>query len=242
MLLLLFVVACTDRRPDSTPTAKRVDSLELRRDSLATPVDTSTADERHEQAPLAPPTKSNPRGKYGVRTARVIYYNSRTQGNDTLYFDGYGAREAYYTATDHRARMPRRWVAMYARGVFSQFDLNTMGGDRVEREQPSGPILGFMPDIWNTTPELKRIYDAKSIDRRVVLGRSTEGYEFKYDGRRSIYLWEGIPLYHIWTDLRDPNAQPLILEAKEIDTSTAIPTARFTVPKGVVLTDKAVGQ
>lgn len=243
------VIGCADRsaqepaRKDSTVAT---DSASARKvtpstDSGSTRAsDPTTALQSDHRSPLRQPTRTNPSGKYGIASARVVYYNSRSGGYDTLFFDQYGAREAYYTALDTRSGKPRLWVALYANGRFVQYDALTHTGDRIDRDQPKGPILGFIPDVWNPTPERARIYNAASIEPKEYLGRKADGFEFRFDAMYRLYLWEGIPLYQILTDLNDPGALPRILEAKEIDTTNPVPASRFTVPKNVTLSEKGM--
>lgn len=239
LLSMPFLAGCSDNVPEGTSRREgRVDSTTV---GSTTTVDSTPAATNTPARPVARPTKTDPKGKYGIPAARVIYFNSRTDGYDTLFFDQFGAREAYYTAAEGQGGKARKWVALYADGVFVQYDARVRGGDRVQRPQPTGPLLGFMPDLWDLSPEMARIYQTTPIQSREVLGRTSEGFSFTFDGRREIYLWEGIPLYHRWNDLRDPTAPALILEAKDIDTTTPIPESRFTVPRGVVLTDKSTG-
>lgn len=250
VIALAYISGCADRssqEPGRNDTSVATESGSATRKSGAA-ADTGTARNSDSTAQsksahrsrLMPPTRTNPSGKYGIASARVVYFNSRSNGYDTLFFDGFGAREAYYTALDTRSEKPRLWVALYANGQFVQYDAITKGGDRIDRDQPTGPILGFIPDVWHPTPEKARIYNAASIEPREFLGRNGDGFEFTFDALYRLYLWEGIPLYQILTDLNDPSAPPRILEAKEISPKVSIPDSRFTVPKSVVLTEKGM--
>ncbi len=250
LVILVSLIGCADK---SSPEPRKKDSSATSHASPAPPTassdsgsplpadsDRAAAFQSANRSPLKPPTLSNPGGKYGVASARVVYLNSRSGGYDTLFFDGFGAREAYYTALDTRSGKPRLWVALYANGRFVQYDALTHAGDRIDREQPKGPILGFIPDVWHPTPERAKIYNAASIEPREFLGRKADGFEFKFDAMYKLYLWEGIPMYQILTDLNDPTAEPRILEAKEVDVTSPVAASRFTVPRNVTLSEKGM--
>ncbi len=184
----------------------------------------------------------DPTRKYAVRSGRVVYYNSKTNGEDTLFFDDYGEREAFYSAiTRTSAETPAvKHVAIYNDGFFYQYDALLKTGKKFQHPNPEGPILGFIPDIFKATGERGATFQLRRIGSRNILGKGSTGYSYEYAALHTLWIWKGIPMRDEWTT-HDTPPVTLYLEARSIDVDSKIPHERFMPAKSIIFVNDEPG-
>lgn len=243
LTVTLTVAACTDRND-----AGKADSSSADRPALADSTKSKNPVASDTSASHASPFDTSPPGfdptrKYAVRSGRVVYYNAKTSGEDTLYFDDYGEREAYYSAITRTAtETPAiKHVAINNGGFFYQYDALLKTGKKFQHPNPEGPLLGFIPDIFKATGERAATFQLRRIASRDFLGKLSAGYTYEYAARHNLWLWNGIPMRDEWTTHETPPVT-FSIEARSIDVDIKIPRERFTPPKSITfLNDESQG-
>lgn len=218
LLLSLSVPACEDQKPQSTAEPK-------------TGVDSGVQP--------APPLMLRPpaRHKYEVSSGIIEYDNSLTTGPEKLYFDGYGAREAYYSQPA-KSGGSARVVTIYDNGWKYQYDVDNKIGEKRQVPMPNGPIVGAIPDVWNSPKETWSAHNVQELEPRTFLGHESIGYSFDYNGANKVWLWKGIPMYLQMKVASEESSTVPTLQVRSIHTDIDLPQYAFRIPDDVRITER----
>jgi len=218
LLLGLTLVSCVEQKPQTSTEPKKS------ADSSAQPV----------PPPVAQPAE--PVHKYGVRSGIVVYDNSLTNGQEKLYFDDYGAHEAYYSAPA-KSGASARIVTLYFDGWRYQYDVDNKIGEKRQMSMPTGPIVGAIPDVWNKPKEAWSAFNVHELEPRTFLGHEAKGYSFDYNGSNKVWLWEGIPMF-LQMKTEGGSGDVPTLKAASVRTDVELPYYAFVIPNDVRLTER----
>lgn len=229
LTIALAVAACGEQSARNH--SGRADSSSASIDSAKGATSAASSDST---ASDSTPLGFDPTRKYAVRSGRVVYYNSKSAGEDTLFFDDYGEREAFYSAiTRTSMEAPAvKHVAIYNEGFFYQYDALLKTGKKFQHPNPEGPILGFIPDIFKATGERSTTFQLRRIKPRNFLGKPAAGYSYEYAALHNLWLWNGIPMRDEWTTHDTPPVTSFI-EVRSVDIDIEIPRERFTPAKSI---------
>ncbi len=185
-----------------------------------------------------PPPPQEPVKKYGVRSGSVHYKNSLTDAPEILFFDDYGALEAYHSKPSKSGRGGEN-VTIYRDGYMYIYSVKDKIGEKTERPQPTGPIIGAIPDLWNRAKEEWPSFEIKELGKKTFLDHEATGYSFRYNGEHTVWLWEGIPLYlQTRNGAGSEEGTVPTLEAISISPDAPILPSFFEVPADVRLTER----
>lgn len=167
-------------------------------------------------------TVAEPIRKYGVRSGVVEYVNRKLGGQQTFYFDDFGASEAIYLERGTDSTDIPFDVSIYA-GTW-RIDFNRSDRSGIAKQQPNapGPALGLLPDL--------RTVSMTPLEPRTIAGYRATGITFGSPPTNA-WMHKGIPL-RVERPIRN-GADTLILEAVSVRIDEKVPAARFTVPKEI---------
>lgn len=174
--------------------------------------------------------------KYEIETAVVEYWNSWMNRRQVLYIDEYGAKEAYYTQPGEGGSVPDPPydVSIQANGWRFDYNSTSLIGQAQQKDIASGPLLGVVQDVWTLPPDMQKQFNLRKLGTKKMLGRNATGYQFEFNGKTTVWLWNGVPLFVEFVRMVNGGGTAVItFEAVNIQTGAGIPPEKFKVPANV---------
>lgn len=215
-------------------------------DSATTPSaasDTSTSTFAPATADTSAPATEVPTGGgaklYDVESGVLAMRTSMATGQQMIYFEDYGRRQAIYIDMDIMGKRMQT-AQITTDGWLYSFDMQTKTGQKM-REPKGGMPTSPDPDVLSE--EKKKEFKYRELESRELLGRQADGFSMEVSqGAGSppmvmrTWRWKKVPLR---MEMDVPGMPPVITEVMKAQFDIGIAPDRFIIPPDVKLEEKS---
>lgn len=177
---------------------------------------------------------------YDVKSGVLAMRTSMGSGQQMIYFEDYGRRQAIYIDMDVMGRKMQT-VQITTDGWLYSYDMQTKIGQKMREPQGGLPTS---PDPDMLSAEKKKEFKYRELEPRELLGRQADGFSMQVaqgPGAPPMVVktwrWKKVPLL---MEMEVPGMPPVVTEVMKAQFDLDIAPDRFIVPPDVKLEEKVM--